>query len=232
MTWPFGGIHQCKVFVHYRNPYAPLERERVGVRLPPGRTRAEAMQRGLDWVAVYKGPDSPDDLFAKLYLRWKGLYRTRVDVLSHLFFTNGNGYSWLEGAIVPTYEDDSPRERVRTVAPEGSPEYLSDEYFKLPSDQQRLIAGAFYDAKDDALPVGPVADDGEPRNFYPVCGYALIACIPDDVRPDWLAVAYEGRSDAPRSTDAPSAREGAVRSPRGRTSEGRLVCGRGRTGPM
>lgn len=190
-TWRFGDIHQCKVFVHYPNPRDPRGRESVGICLPPSPTRVEAMRRGLDWVASYKAPDSPDELFAKQYRRWRSLYRTRADLLDQLFFTIGNGYAWVGGAIVPTYYDDGARERAPVVAPEGSPKYLSGEYFKLPVEQQQVISAAHYDAEEAALPVGPLPDDGGPRNFYPVCGYSLVACVPDDVRADWLAVAYE-----------------------------------------
>lgn len=189
-TWRFGDIHQCKVFVLYPGSKDPMDRGRIGMCLAPGKTRREAMQRGLDWAAAYKAPDSPDELFPKLFRRWRTIYRTRVDIIDHLFFVIGNGYSWVDGAIVPN-SDEGDVERPKVVAPPGSPKYLSDEFFKLPHAEQRIITDAHYNAREEALPVGPLPDDGAPRNFYPVCQYSGILCIPDDVRPDWLAVAYE-----------------------------------------
>ena len=191
VTWQFGSIHQSKVFVIYPGSKDPMDRDRIGVCLSPGKTRKEAMQRGLDWVAAYKAPDSPDELFPKLFRRWKTIYRTRVDIIDHLFFVIGNGYSWLDGAMVSTSDDDRNEEKPKVLPPPGSPEYLSEEFFKLSSKEQRVITDAHYDAEEDALAIGPLPDDGSFRNFYPVCQYSAILCIPDDVRPDWLAVAYE-----------------------------------------
>ncbi len=190
VTWQFGSIHQSKVFVIYPGSKDPMDRDRIGVCLAPGRTRNEAMQRGLDWAAAYKAPDSPDELFPKLFQQWRTIYRTRVDILDHLFFVIGNGYLWLDGAIVCT-SDDSEGERPKVAPPPGSPEYLSLEFFKLSSKEQRVITAAYYDAAENAMPIGPLPDDGAPRNFYPVCQYSDILTIPDDVRPDWLLVAYE-----------------------------------------
>lgn len=193
-TWQFGSIHQSKVFVIYPGSKDPMDRDRIGVCLSPGRTRKEAMQRGLDWVAAYKAPDSPDELSPKLFRRWKTIYRTRVDIIDHLFFVIGNGYSWLDGAMVCTSDDGETDEfawETPKTAPPGSPKYMSDEYFELPREQQRVIDDAHYSAREAAMPIGPLPDDGRPRNFYPVCQYSAILCIPDDVRPDWLAVAYE-----------------------------------------
>lgn len=190
-TWQFGSIHQSKVFVLYPGSKDPMDRDRIGVCLAPGKTRKEAMQRGLDWVAAYKAPDSPDELFPKLFRRWKTLYRTRVDIIDHLFFVIGNGYSWMDGAIVSTSEEGRDEEETRVVLPPGSPKYLSSEFFKLSRLEQREITTAHYQAEEDAMPTGPLPDDGRPRNFYPVCHYSGILCIPEDVRPDWLLVAYE-----------------------------------------
>ena len=199
-TWKFGRIHQSKVFVRYPSSRDPMDRTSIGVCLAPGKTRNEAMQRGLDWVAAYKAPASPDELFPKLFRRWRTIYRTRADIIDHLFFVIGNGYSWMDGAIVPTSdEDENDGEgacgdglgRPVAVHPPGSPEYMSDAYLRLPREEQRAIDDAYFYAREAALPIGPLPDDGAPRSFYPVCQYSAILCIPDDVRPDWLAVAYE-----------------------------------------
>jgi hypothetical protein len=185
VTWPFGSIHQSKVFVTTPGSKS----ERVGVCLPPGKTRKEAMQRGLDWVAAYKAPDSPDELFPKLFRQWRTIYRTRVDIIDHLFFVIGNGYSWLDGAIVPT--SDYPEEPSVPAPPDGSPEVYSDAFFDLSRSEQRVIQEYHYYLREQATPIGPLPDDGAPRNFYPVCHYSAILNIPANVRPEWLLVAYE-----------------------------------------
>lgn len=190
VTWKFGDIHQCKVYIHYPGSRDPMDGPRIGMCLPPSKTREEAMRRGLDWVAQYKGPESPDELFPRLFRRWKTLFRRRADLLDHLFFVIGNGYSWLDGGIISTlaYEDE---ERVVTVPPPGSPKAYSGGFYKLPYSEQRIIQDYHHHLLEEAMPVGPLHDDGRAREFYPVSQYSAILCIPEDARPDWLLVAYE-----------------------------------------
>lgn len=40
-----------------------------------------------------------EKLITKLFKDWKTLFRTRADVLDHLFFTIGNGYRWKNGIL-------------------------------------------------------------------------------------------------------------------------------------
>ena len=198
LTWRFGNIHQCKVFVHYSGSRDPSELGRIGMCLRPSKTQKEAMQKGLDWVKQYqtRGPLTPDELFPNLYWDWKTIYRTRLDILDHLFFSIGNGYSWLDGSIVPT--DLGEREELTmsrrfpgVKIPENPPKFGSDECQKLPAKVQLAILETEIDAQEEDLPVGPLPDDGAPRSFYPICQYCNILHIPDDVKPEWLAVAYE-----------------------------------------
>jgi hypothetical protein len=99
---------------------------------------------------------TPDELFAYLFECYPTLFQTRLNVLGHLFVTNGCGYVWEDGALVDVRGGRETR-----------------------------------DARDAHLPTGPVPDDGTPENFYPMCECANLANIPDDVQPEWLALAYE-----------------------------------------
>lgn len=47
------------------------------------------------------------------------------------------------------------------------------------------------DEQDRHLPTGPMADDGSPVDFYPMYGLANLANVPNDAKPEWLALAYE-----------------------------------------
>lgn len=100
-----------------------------------------------------------EQVFADCYKYYPDLFRTRVDVIDHLFFVVGNGYRWVDGVLV-----------------EINPDPLARIEYQL-------------DADDDG--VRPLPDDGEPRCFYPVSrDYSAVYTVPDDVRPDWLALAY------------------------------------------
>jgi len=191
-TWGFGSINKSKVFVTYPKSRDPMARDKIGICLAPGKTREEAMQRGISWVEKYRnsgGPESPEKLFPKLFRDWRIIYRNRLDILGHLFFTNGNGYSWLDGAVVAN-SDGKPRKSRRL--PKGAPKWLSPEFFALKDYRlQDRIQRAHFDREEAKMEIGPLPDDGKPRHFYPICQYSLILCIPDDVRPDWLKVAYE-----------------------------------------
>jgi hypothetical protein len=171
VTWRFGDIHQSKVFVKYEKSTDQTDGTGIGVCLPPGRSMKEAMQHGLSWVEQYrenKGPEGPDTMFPKLFARWKSIYRTRLDVLDHLFFVIGNGYAWLDGGIICTsgYEEEVPQQE---PLPPDAPVYGSEAYYQLGDRRlERRIADAFFDAEDAAKPVGPLPDDGKPRHFYPV----------------------------------------------------------------
>jgi hypothetical protein len=100
-----------------------------------------------------------EQVFADCYKYYPDLFRTRVNVIEHLFFVIGNGYRWVDGGLVET-----------------NPEPLARIEYQL-------------DADDDG--VRPLPDDGEPRCFYPVSrDYSAVCTVPDDVKPDWLVLAY------------------------------------------
>lgn len=189
-TWRFGDIHQSKVFVDYPKSRDPVGTE-VGICLRPGKTRKEAMQHGLAWVDTYikaGGPEGPDTLFPKLYRDWRTIYRTRLDIIDHIFFTIGNGYTWLDGGIIAT-SDEKP---IRVKHPKGAPEFATPEFFALEDHQlQHIIMQAAMDAREEKMVVGPLPDDGKPRHFYPICEYSDVLNTPEDVREDWLKVVYE-----------------------------------------
>ncbi len=102
-TWKFGSIHQSKVLVRYAHAHAHDGGE-VGMCLPACRTRGAAMRQGLAWVERYvrEGAPSVDAVFRDCFQNYPQLYRTRASVLEHIFFVIGNGYDWLDGAIVVT----------------------------------------------------------------------------------------------------------------------------------
>lgn len=211
LTWKFGEIHQCKVFIRYADGHHPIHGDRVGICLMAQPTRLEAMKHGVEWAEHYieTGPPTVEQVFSDCYNHWPTIYRTRVDVIDHLFFTNGNGYEWLDGAIQCTGPDDyiesQRREEYRRTHPtedeirekelfsnmlkkHKEKPYLSDDMLAIINDMLDIKS-----KKERAKEEGrPLPDDGTLRNFYPVSqDFAEITRVPDDVRPDWLALSYE-----------------------------------------
>lgn len=197
LTWPFADKHQCKVLVKYNG-------DEVGIGLMIQPTILEAMKRGVRWVEDYikNGVPSIEQLFKDCYTHWPTLYKNRVDIIEHLFFVIGNGYEWLDGAIICDSPDSylesikDEEERKKNPRPEDVKrrelfkKIIEDEF--TPENKKKELQ-YFLDEEDGLITYErPLPDEGEPRVFYPVSkNYSAITQVPDDVRPEWLALAYE-----------------------------------------
>ncbi len=176
-TWPFGNIHQCKIYVNYQYAHK-IDRPYVGVCLRGAGTRREAMRKGVEWVEKYiaLGPPSHETLFLDCYEHYPTLFRHRYQVLNQLFCTLGGGYAWLDGAIANTNPEDhlEPRRSgLEELRGKLSPEI---EAILFPPDP----------------PPGPVPDPEGPLIFSePHQDYANIYHVPEDVTPAWLTLALE-----------------------------------------
>lgn len=189
LTWEFGEIHQVKVFVAYKHGNFNGS---VGIGLHFCKTQKQAMDKGVKWAKKYMktGPNTPDELFAECFKNWKTLYRTRADVMDQIFFTIGGGYTWLDGAIVCT----GPEDHLNKIESPREPEL--DAFFNRPDTKKALKDAGLEDPAERRknLQVGPIEDDGGPRQFYPVDlagSFANILNIPDDITDEWLKVTYE-----------------------------------------
>src|ERR1700722_16953955 len=153
-NWKFGDAYQCKLYIKYGG-------EDVGIGIAMQKTRKDAMAAAVSWAKSYiEGePPSVEETFSTCYKQYHDLFKTRIYVIEHLFFVIGNGYDWLDGAIVSN----------------GPEDYLDSK--------------ALFETKSQTR---PLPDDGLPRRFYPVSkDFSDICRVPNDVRPDWLALAYE-----------------------------------------
>lgn len=208
VTWPFGDIHQSKVFVRYRHA-RPSRQEGVGMCLPACKTSEAAMRQGVRWVASYKknGPPPPEQVFRNCFKYYPELFRTRADVLDTLFFGIGGGYDWLDGAIVCTeVENERSRKRTqeRTLRLRRELDRERREAAKAilrilskASPRTRRVIGSIvrgYNRHEErcSSPKRPMPDSGTPRKFYPVSpGFSNICLVPRDVRSEWFTLAYE-----------------------------------------
>lgn len=197
LVWPFGNIHQAKILVPYT--YAASTHidagKSVGIGLRASETREQAMKRAVTWVEEYEahGAPGPDALYRDLFAHYPSLFRTRVDVIAHVFFVGGTGYEWLDGAVVGTLEYDPDvgghTDRLADECRADINAILDD----LPPDraaEMRALLGDLAGPPPEPLPIGPMPDGGEPCAFHFRRG-ANVTCVPPDVRDDWLAAAYE-----------------------------------------
>lgn len=185
-TWEFGDIHQAVVYVKYNHLIEGKKSDQffvgdgLGIGLRYGETREQAMQHCLDWIDQYqaKGVPTMEEAFQACYKYYPDLFPGRAAVLDHWFFVGGNGYGWLDGSIVDTSPDD------RGLEPS---EYIKELSRFIKEAEDRLAELGRPIKKD---PPG-ILWEKPPYAFYGVHRYSKICNVPDDVKPEWLALAYE-----------------------------------------
>lgn len=148
---------------------------------------------------------------------YPSLFVDEADVLDHLFFTIGNGYEWVEGQLVDVCEerDDQYVERTQKKRIERAHKRLADAlndhgedcslvpYYreelalakKSPAAQRtaerrQRLQRAKNPIGNKRTQVYILDKDGKLKRYvYPICEYAYIVSIPDDVQPDWFKAA-------------------------------------------
>lgn len=142
----------------------------------------------------------------KMFDEYPDLFSTRQECYNHLFCTNGNGYEWKRGQIVPCeYEEDGNiqmREEAEaadyaalTAAWESAgikPKAVQSEtnVVKRRKEDEELHNLKRENDLEDGLPdIGPY--DPDRRHWYPISKYSLINNVPDDIKPDWKAAVEE-----------------------------------------
>lgn len=191
-VWPFGNGWQCKVLVDGSG-----KRGRVGICLAMQPDRTRAMRHALAWIKRYqwRTPQTPEALYATSLRRWPTLYVDRVQVIEHVWYVIGNGYDWLDGAIVDTSPED----------------YLeASRMERRHRKDDRAIEALLREMKIEPsrLRGPPPKPDAEGRfHFYPAAeNYSLVACVPADARPEWIRAAVEAADILRRLSDDESNR--------------------------
>lgn len=143
---------------------------------------------------------------------YPSLFLDEKDVIHQLFFVNGNGLSWEDGELTDGKPIETAVERARASsrdfyqqslehAREADIEFYADYWReKLEHLDEENFAEKERE-REDARRRGYLAD-GEGtdcwfvlldnslgRVMYPLCQFAKILHVPDDVKPDWLAAA-------------------------------------------
>jgi hypothetical protein len=123
------------------------------------------------------------------------IFPNQLSVYLHWFIVNGNGYEWVNGELVSTTE-----EKVFDL------QQVVDKYFDFyMSDDRLLTTGLKYsrDALKDCIKsmfrlktrnidfsVNTIKKENNGYfKMYPICKYAKILNVPEDVQPDWRKAA-------------------------------------------
>lgn len=190
-TWRFGDIHQAKVLVDYdlkvdgKTFVSPLSEPYVGICLRPGNTRDEAMKICLDFIEEYNStiPVSVEDTIKFCAQHYSDIYPNRASFIDHLFFTIGNGYDWLDGCLVNT----SPHDHLELQSRKDRDKDL----YEAMSAFKALMKETNKDYVDSGEK-RRLRWEADVHEFYSVNkDYSNICQVPDDVKPDWLELAYE-----------------------------------------
>lgn len=131
------------------------------------------------------------------------LFKNRSDALHHLFCVNGNGYEWEQG-VLRGIDEDAQGNRLTKRNPDDvfrSEQEEIDSWEKtfkndLESETAQEIRAIglcrirehnskMKYRRDNADLLALV--EGDRFNIYPLCEYACMAEVPDDVHPDFLA---------------------------------------------
>jgi DNA-binding transcriptional regulator YiaG len=132
------------------------------------------------------------------------MYDCRTDVLHQLFCVNGNGLDWEGGELVSRYRDRDPRPLSTMLADEAKElaeirHFGNDEYYRREVAitrsrirQENMKLQFRYDnAEDLAYVTWPdsilLSNNAKRPSIYPLCEYACMVHVPDDVQSDWLA---------------------------------------------
>ena len=98
-----------------------------------------------------------------LLLNYPELFPNAFSVYHHWFCVNGNGYEWKNGELVNAY--DNNLEDVEKSVTNQVDSRMTDFEIK----KESRFSTSFH--------------------FYPLCKYAKICNIPDDIKNDWLLAA-------------------------------------------
>lgn len=182
LVWKFGDNWQNCVEIDY--PYASsLNGDAPYISQQLKKTLNGAMQNIARWADLYEklGPPTYEESYMQAVERHP-MYRTEEEFLDQLFYTIGNGYCWLDGALVvkeghlPEYEGDS-------IWHESS----NKSYLEEDQIRRRRLLGPLYEQMKDIFD-----RDREPNlKVYPADEkYSKMFFVPDDVKEDWLNAAH------------------------------------------
>lgn len=137
------------------------------------------------------------DTIKSMIIIFPRLCSTKLSVYNHLFLTNGNGYEWIGGELV------SKNDKENCSIEDGLEALFNDElqydfledYLEVTADSEDII-NYFKRRNKEKLELVKVIVNHEKiineklhiineEELYPLCKYAKILSIPDDIKDDW-----------------------------------------------
>ena len=137
------------------------------------------------------------DTIKSMIITCPRLFPTKLSVYNHLFLTNGNGYRWENGELIS--EDDEENCSIE----DGLESLFCDQlqydflegYLNTTPDSEDII-NYFKRRNKENLELAKVIINYEKiineklylpnkEELYPLCKYAKILNIPDDIKDDW-----------------------------------------------
>lgn len=145
-------------------------------------------------------------------LTFPSIFANALAVYDHLFCTNGNGYEWENGELVEIcgFGYDTVEDAVKGLLHSSlvnefngsdsltrllirDAEHIGIPILKVKNRRICRYVDMIYDI-DNRMKDFSIPDDEEIKkrvkdykwSLYPICKYAQICNIPDDVKPDWL----------------------------------------------
>lgn len=145
----------------------------------------------------------PERTLQKMYDEYPQLFPSRQQALDHLFCVIGNGYEWVKGELVDCkelYYYDSKLDELVEIPFENDNEPdivskapLTDEEAKIQRQQwieERARLKCHFNKSlsyEDALKITLE----NTHKWYPLSKLANICNLPEDITPEWKAVAEE-----------------------------------------
>lgn len=128
-----------------------------------------------------------DDLVERMIRNYPSLFANRTQALRHLLCVAGNGYRWVNGALVCTVEE---RERTDEEVQVTPPDWVSEEWAGDVGEQIAEDNLRYLDIRRRAAELARTPGPLEWATVY-AGHYLLPEQLPDDARPEWRAAAAE-----------------------------------------
>jgi hypothetical protein len=131
-----------------------------------------------------------DTALRNCLMMYPAIFPNKWSVYHHWFCVNGNGYEWIEGEL--RYSDE---EANKPIDLKGAIEHqfglCASEKELLTTPLKYLIA-RLQEGVLSLLDVETGIVDFTPKEkLYPLCQYAKIMNIPDNIKPEWLEAVKE-----------------------------------------
>ena len=137
------------------------------------------------------------DTIKSMIITYPRIFPTKLSIYNHLFLTNGNGYEWIDGELVSKDDiEDFTIENGLDILFNDEFQYeLLSNYLEITSDKEDII-NYFKRRNKEKFELAKVIVNYEKiineklyltdeEELYPLCKYAKILNIPDNIKDDW-----------------------------------------------